>query len=276
MPQAASLPSVAASPSLPPPPWLIAALHLPALPGAPKNRLPVAQIAEQALADAAVLQEAGFTAVILENFHDTPFRKERADPETVAALAVVGAALRASCKLPFGFNVLRNDAFAALALCHATGGRFLRVNVLSGATVTDQGLIEGCADELLRRRAALGADSVAILADVDVKHAFALDRRPINLRARDLARRCGADALLVTGAATGLPPDPEELSAVAAAVAPTPVLAASGITPQSLPAMLKRCSGAIVGTSLKDPATGLLDRERCLAFTAPVATGRKA
>jgi uncharacterized protein len=266
MPQPASPPSGNAPPSLPSPPWLIAVLHLPALPGAPKCRQSVDQIAEQAVADAGVLQEAGFTAVLVENFHDTPFRKQQADPETVAALAVVGAALRASCRLPFGFNVLRNDPFAALALAHATGGRFLRVNVLSGATVTDQGLIEGRADELLRRRAALGAEAVAILADVDVKHAFALDRRPINLRARDLARRCGADGLLVTGAATGLPPDPEELSAVATAVAPTPVLAASGTTPQNLPALLKRCSGAIVGTALKDPATGRLDRERCLAY----------
>jgi predicted TIM-barrel enzyme len=53
---------------------------------------------------------------------------------------------------------------------------------------------------------------------------------------------------------------------VATAVAPTPVLAASGTTPQNLPALLKRCSGAIVGTALKDPATGRLDRERCLAY----------
>src|SRR5262249_18319577 len=150
--------------------------------------------------DARLLEQAGFTAVMLENFHDTPFRREHADPETIAALAVVGAKVRASCRLPLGFNVLRNDPFAALALAHATGGAFLRVNVLSGTTATDQGLIEGHADELLRRRAALGADAIAILADVDVKHGHALDRRPIALRARDLVKRCGADALLVTGA----------------------------------------------------------------------------
>jgi membrane complex biogenesis BtpA family protein len=266
MPPPASL-SPASAPSLPPPPWLIAVLHLPALPGAPQSRLPVAQIAEQAAADAELVQEAGFTALMLENFHDTPFRKERADAETVAAMAVVGAAVRAACRLPLGFNVLRNDPFAALALAHATGGSFVRVNVLSGASVTDQGLIEGCADELLRRRAALRAESIAILADVDVKHAFALDRRPLDQRARELGPRCGADAVLVTGAATGLPPDPEELSAVVTAVAPTPVLAASGTTPQNLSALFERCAGAIVGTSLKDPATGLLDRERCLAYT---------
>jgi len=267
MPQAAVSPSGAPAAGLPAPPWLIAVLHLPALPGAPGSRRSVAEIADEAAQDACTLEEAGFTAVLLENFHDTPFRRDQADPETVAALAVVGAAVGRASKMPFGFNVLRNDALASLALAHATGGRFIRVNVLSGSAATDQGLIEGRADELLRRRAALGAGSVAILADVDVKHAWALDRRPVPQRARDLARRSGADAVLVTGAATGLPPDPEELSAVATAVAPTPVLAGSGTTPQNVGAMLKRCAGAVVGTALKDPITGRLERARCLAYT---------
>jgi len=213
-----------------------------------------------------VLQEAGFSAVLLENFHDVPFRKEHADPETVAALAVIGSVVRAAVRLPLGFNVLRNDALAALALAHATGGSFVRVNVLAGAAATDQGLIEGRADELLRRRAALGAEAVAILADVDVKHATSLDRRPAPLRARDLVQRAGADAVLVTGAATGQAPDPDELSAVADAVAPVAVLAGSGTTPQTLAATLRRCSGAVVGTALKNPQTGRIERSRAVAY----------
>jgi uncharacterized protein len=255
-------PSLLAAPK----PWLVGVLHLPALPGAPAARLPVAQIAEQAAADARLLEETGFTAVLLENFHDTPFRKERADAETVAALAVVGAAVRSAMRLPLGFNVLRNDGLAALGIAHAAGGSFVRVNVLAGAAATDQGLIEGRADELLRRRAALPGAPVAVLADVDVKHATSLDRRPAPLRARDLVSRSGADVVLVTGAATGQPPDPEELSAVADAVAPAPVLAGSGTTPQNLAATLRRCSGAIVGTALKNPQTGRIERSRALAY----------
>jgi len=266
MPPAPS--ATAAPPSLlaAPRPWLVGVLHLPALPGAPAARLPVAEIAARAAEDAALLAEAGFSAVLLENFHDTPFRKERADPETVAALAVVGAAVRAAVRLPLGFNVLRNDGAAALAVALATGGSFVRVNVLAGVAATDQGLVEGRADELLRRRAALGAGAVAILADVDVKHATSLDRRPAALRARDLVARAGADALLVTGPATGLPPDPEELSAVADAVAPVAVLAGSGTSATSLAATLRRCSGAVVGTALKNPQTGRLDRARAVAY----------
>ena len=248
-----------------PTPWLIGVLHLPALPGAPEATLPVDTIAERAAEDADQLRRAGFTAVLIENFHDRPFRRERADPETVAAMAVVASRVRAAVDLPLGVNVLRNDALSALGICAGAGASFLRVNVLAGAAVTDQGLVEGRADELLRRRHALGRD-VAILADVDVKHATALDTRPIAERARDLVGRARADAVLVTGSATGQPVDLEQLSAVAEAIAPAPALAASGATASRLPELLRRCAGAIVGTALQHPGTGRIDPARARAF----------
>lgn len=246
-------------------PWLIGVLHLPALPGAPAARLPVERIAEQAVEDATVLAASGFTAVMVENFHDVPFRPGTVDPETVAALAVVAAAVRRAVAIPVGVNVLRNDARAALGVAVASSASFLRVNVLAGAAVTDQGLVEGRADTLLRHRAALGAD-VAILADVDCKHATSLDTRPSPLRAADLVHRSGADAVLVTGPATGLPVDAPTLEAVARAIAPTPVLAASGVTPDTLAGILQHCAGVIVGTGLKDPSSGRIDRVRADAY----------
>lgn len=251
-------------------PWLIGVLHLPALPGAPAARLPVDVIARQAAEDALVLVESGFTAVMVENFHDVPFHAGSVEPETVAAMAVVTAAVRRAIDAPVGVNVLRNDALAALGVAVACGASFLRVNVLAGAAVTDQGLIEGRADTLLRRRTALGAD-VAILADVDCKHATSLDTRPQALRAADLVRRAGADAVLVTGQATGLPVDLEILEEVAQAVFPTPTLAASGTTPDTLSQVLARCSGVVVGTALKDPESGRIDRVRASAYLRSLA-----
>jgi uncharacterized protein len=248
-----------------PAPWLIAVLHLPALPGAPEATLPVQAVAERAAEDALQLERAGFTAVLVENFHDRPFRRDRVEPETVAALAVIVSQIRRAVGLPVGVNVLRNDALSALGVCAAAGGSFLRVNVLSGAAATDQGLIEGRADELLRRRAALG-QPVAILADVDVKHATSLDTRPVAERARDLVGRARADAVLVTGPATGQPVDLERLSSVAEAIAPAPALAASGATARALPELLRRCAGVVVGTALEHPVTGRIDPARAAAF----------
>ena len=61
-------------------------------------------------------------------------------PDTVvvaAAMTAAGRAIRAAVKVPIGFNVLRNDARAALALCTACGGSFIRVNVHTGAMLTE-------------------------------------------------------------------------------------------------------------------------------------------
>jgi membrane complex biogenesis BtpA family protein len=248
-----------------PTPWLVAVLHLPPLPGAPRSEQSMPAIVEQAVGEARTLAEAGFDALLLENFHDTPFRPARVDPETVACMAVTAHAVISAVDRPVGVNVLRNDALAALGVAVASGARFVRVNVLAGAAVTDQGLVQGEAAELLRRRSRLRAD-VAILADVDVKHATSLDDRPVPLRAVELGRRSGADAVLVTGEATGRPVDLDQLSAVAESVAPTPVLAASGVRQSNLPEVLRRCSGVIVGSALQDPQTGRIDAERARRF----------
>ncbi len=218
-----------------------------------------------------MLQECGFTAVMIENFHDAPFRAEQVDPETIAAMAVIAREVVDAVNVPVGINVLRNDALAALGVATASGADFLRVNVLCGEAATDQGRIVGRADELMRRRAALGS-SVTILADVDVKHATSLDTRPLAVRARDLVARGGAHAVLVTGDATGHAADLQTLDDVSRAVAPSPVLAASGTDPEGIAETLRHCHGAIVGTALKDPETGRLQRGQALAFVAAART----
>lgn len=248
-----------------PRPWLIGVLHLPALPGAPGAAVPIEDAIRHAVEDALILQDLGFTALMVENFHDVPFPAGDAAPETIASMAVVTHAVREAVEIPVGVQVLRNDALAGLGIAVSTGASFIRVNVLAGAAVTDQGLIQGQADVLLRRRAALGAD-VMILADVDVKHATSLDRRPLTQRAADLATRAGADAVLVTGGATGAPVDLEELAAVSAAVDPIPVLAASGTTPDTLRATLDRCAGTLVGSALKGEKSERIDRIRAATY----------
>src|SRR5439155_3612800 len=106
-------------------------------------------------------------------------------------------------QLPIGFNVLRNDPCAALALCTACNGSFIRVNVHTGAMLTDQGLIEGNAFETLRYRERICPDAL-ILADVHVKHAVPLGNWALEAAARDTVERGLADALIVSGGGTGL------------------------------------------------------------------------
>lgn len=127
---------------------------------------------KRATADALAYEKGGADALIIENYGDVPFTPGRVPAETVAAMSAVGVYLRevAGVSLPLGYNVLRNDPASALGLAAVSRGRFVRVNVHSGAMVTDQGVIEGRAFETVRLRQRLSPE-VAIWADVHVKHA---------------------------------------------------------------------------------------------------------
>jgi uncharacterized protein len=198
--------------------------------------------------DAAALAAGGVDAVLVENFGDAPFHPDAVPPETVAALCLAVAEVRRTIDLPVGVNVLRNDARAALGVAAAAGATFIRVNVHTGAMLTDQGWISGRAHETVRQRAVLAGD-VAILADVLVKHAVAPAGLDVAAAAQDTWERGGADALIVTGSATGAAAEPARLRAVRAAVADAPLLVGSGVTEANAAAMLELAAGAIIGSA---------------------------
>jgi hypothetical protein len=154
------------------------------------------------------------------------------------------AELRREVRLPFGVNVLRNDALSAIAIAAATGAAFIRVNIHTGAAVTDQGIIEGDAYATLRKRAAL-APEVLIFADHLVKHAIPMGE----MSAKDLRLRGLADAIIVTGTETGAAADPSRLRELREVV-DAPLLVGSGLTADNA-AQFADADGAIVGTSIK-------------------------
>src|SRR6478752_6167314 len=133
-------------------PLFIGVIHLKPLPGSPRWQGDLGAVIASALADAHAYERGGAQAVCIENFGDLPFTKGPVGPETIAVMAAAGCAVRKAIKLPLGFNVLRNDPLAALALCAACEGSFIRVNVHTGAMITDQGIIESNAFETLRYR----------------------------------------------------------------------------------------------------------------------------
>jgi len=252
---------------------VVGVVHLPPLPGSPRWGGDFAAVLERARADLLALAEGGVDAAIVENFGDAPFRPGAVEPETVAAMARALAELRPLTALPLGVNVLRNDAAAALALAAvcAGPGAFIRVNVHSGAMVTDQGVIEGRADRTLRRRRELGAErDVALLADVLVKHAAPLGAVSLEDAARDAVERGLADGLILSGAGTGRPTDLDEVRRVRAALPDAPLLVGSGVTEDTIREALAVADGVIVGTSLKvgGVTTAPVDAERVRRLVA--------
>ena len=208
------------------------------------------ELVQRAAREALVLEDAGFHALIIENFGDVPFFPTQVPPVVVACMTACAREVRRAVDIPIGINVLRNDPHAALAVAVASSADFIRVNVHCSARLTDQGLIEGEAHHTLRERHALGADRIALYCDVDVKHAAPIASRDIADEAEELVERAMADAVLVTGQGTGKSVRLEDLRKVRARVQ-APVLAASGVTLQSMDETLAACDGVIIGSALR-------------------------
>jgi hypothetical protein len=229
---------------------LIGVVHLRPLPGSPRWRGELEAVIDFAVNDARAYERGGAHALFVENFGDVPFTRGCVAPETIAAMAAAGRAIRQAVKLPVGFNVLRNDARAALALCGVCGGEFIRVNVHTGAMLTDQGLIEGNAYETLRYRQRI-CPGTQVFADVHVKHAVPLGNWTIADAARDTVERGLADALIVSGAGTGLAADLADVEQVRRTCPATKVLLGSGVSLENIRDFLPVADGFIVASSLK-------------------------
>ncbi|WP_336035426.1 BtpA/SgcQ family protein [Halobacterium yunchengense] len=248
-------------------------VHLDALPGAPCFDGDRAAVREAALRDARRLEAGGVDAVLVENFGDAPFHADSVPKHVVASMAALVREVVAEVDVPVGANVLRNDAEAAVSVAAAAGADFVRVNVHTGARLTDQGVVEGDAAETMRLRDHLDAD-VAVFADVDVKHSAALADRPLGEAVDELIERGLADGLVASGPGTGAGADLDHVRAVADArddVDPdVPVFVGSGVTQETVGETLDAADGAIVGTALKagGETTAPVDEDRVRALVA--------
>ncbi|MDP3984907.1 MAG: BtpA/SgcQ family protein [Acidimicrobiia bacterium] len=253
-------------------PSLIGMVHLRPLPGSPAYRDDFREVMAAASDDSQTLAEAGFPAVMVENFGDAPFFAEAVPAVTVAAMTMVVAAVADAAGVPVGLNVLRNDALAALSVAAVTGAGFVRVNVLTGTMYTDQGLISGRAAEVARLRRSL-CPQVGVLADVFVKHASPPFGLTIEQAGADTWERGGADALIVSGAGTGAEPDLDDARRLRAAVGGAMILVGSGAAADNIARLAEVADGAIIGTSLKEDGrvTGPVDPRRAAATVAAAA-----
>ncbi|MEM9862608.1 MAG: BtpA/SgcQ family protein [Myxococcota bacterium] len=259
---------------------LIGVLHVPAMPGDPRGARGAEGFAaarDFALRDAEAYRNGGVETLVVENFGSAPFGKgdasSRLPPHQVAALSLVARRL-IDDGFTVGINCLRNDARSAVGIAAATGASFVRINVHTGAYVTDQGLIEGEAAATLRYRSELGAH-VAIAADVLVKHAAPLVPIDAPIAAEEAFDRGLADAIIVSGTGTGAPVDEATLDGVLEGAAGRPVWIGSGLTIESAPHLSKKVTAAIVGTAAKKGGTlhNPVNAERVRALNDAFRTG---
>jgi len=232
---------------------LIGMVHVGALPGTPRHDRSLDALLAQAGADAEALRTAGFDAILVENMHDVPYLRREVGPEIVACMSILVRGIRESVDLPVGVQILAGANRAALAVAQAAGAGFIRAEGFSYAAVADEGLLEEAdAGPLLRYRRAIGADDVAILADVRKKHSAHAITADVPLEEQVATMEfMGADGVVVTGSATGAPTDQEQLAGAAGASG-LPTIVGSGASPESIGALLDAADAVIVGSSVKD------------------------
>ncbi|MEH2289462.1 photosystem I biogenesis protein BtpA [Nostoc sp.] len=229
---------------------IIGVVHLLPLPTSPRWGGSLKAVIDRAEQEAAALASGGVDGLIIENFFDAPFTKNQVDPVVVSAMTIVVQRIQNLLTLPIGLNVLRNDAKSAIAIASCVQAQFIRVNVLTGVMATDQGLIEGEAYQLLRYRRELGCD-VKILADVLVKHARPLSSPNLTVAVKDTIERGLADGVILSGWATGSPPNLEDLELACGAAKGTPVFIGSGANWENIDTLMQAADGVIVSSSLK-------------------------
>lgn len=235
-------------------PPIIGMVHLHSLPGSPNYGGNLADVIDKALTDARTLAEAGVDALLVENLHDYPYYPETIEPETVASVAVCARAVAEQHDLPMGINILRNSWKASLGIAAAVGAKFIRLNVLTDAMITDQGMINGAAHLAVRYRKEIGAQDVLILADLLSKHSAPIAPRPVPVMAADMLKRGGADGIIISGHDSSQPPSQERLQAIKEAIPDAPVILGSGMTAEHAPTYAKVADGAVFGWGAKPNA----------------------
>ena len=231
---------------------IIGVIHVGALPGTPASSLGVEALTELAVREAALYRDGGVDGLMVENMHDVPYLRGGVGPEVVAAMAIVARAVKSEAGLPVGVQILAGANLESVAVAHAAGLDYVRVEAYAFAHVADEGLIQSSAAELLRFRRKIGAEGVRVWADVKKKHSAHAITADVSL-----GETCATvefmrgDAVIVSGSATGEPPRAADVSE-AKSHCQIPVLLGSGVTPENVAEFYTDADGFIVGTYFKE------------------------
>lgn len=228
---------------------IIGALHFCPLLGYPDFSC-MEFVLKKAIFDLRTFEEGGVDAIIIENNYDLPHRITVAH-ETVAAMTFLAIELRKYTGLPMGINVLWNDYEAALSIAKVAKLIFVRIPVFVDSVWTKFGDIYGKANEVITYRKRIQAEGIALLTDIQVKHAKMLNPNKTIGESAHQAVKAGSDGLVITGRWTGDAPNINELITARREVGSFPIIIGSGADSENIKVLMQYADGVIVSTSLK-------------------------
>jgi len=230
---------------------VIGMIHVGALPGTPGSRLPMREVEAQAVAECRVYRDGGVHGIAIENMHDVPYLRGGVGPEITAAMTIVARAVKAESGLPCGIQILAGANHEALAVAHAASLDFVRVEGYAFAHVADEGIIQSSAASLLRFRRAIGAERVQVWADVKKKHSSHAITADVDVGETAAAVEfMRADAVIVTGSATGEEASEADIDAVKRRCR-LPLFIGSGVSADNFATFARLANGFIVGSYFK-------------------------
>lgn len=256
---------------------IIGMLHLPPLPGSYNyDGQTLDEIVEQTLHEADILASSGFDGFLMQNAGDRPASLEVC-PEKIAYMSVIGAAVRrAHPTIPLGVNVCWNVPKATIAVCHAAGGAFIRLeHVYIGMAITAHGPVYGCAYEATQFLKLLDAKHIRIFADVYEAHSVPIGRMPIEQAARQATGACQAHVVIITGSTFA--ESMEMIQAIKQSSPAMTVILGGGSDPANVGKALCQADGIIVGRSLKTRPDVMapIDRGKAQAYMEAVMRARR-
>jgi membrane complex biogenesis BtpA family protein len=242
-------------------PLVIGAVHLPPMPGSGHPQaVSVQQALAHAIRQAGMAVRCGVPAIYLQDLGDVP-QAPQVEAHTIANLSMITAEIRRQYPvLLIGICLMSHAAQPPLAIAQAANAHFVRLKVYVGTMVKAEGVLNGCAYEAIQYRARLGAQDIAILADVYDRTGQPLGRMPLVEQARQAVVFGRADGLILTGAT--LDESLAMLTEVRQANLDVPLLLGGSASLEHLAAILDVADGIIVSSTFKKK--GVFDRQGSL------------
>jgi len=249
-------------------------IALPALPGCPEFT-DMESIIQRALSDLETLEHGGVDAVCVENDYDRPHQLI-VSPEVAASFTRIAHEISQHAKVPVGLQVLLNDWRASLSIAKVINARFVRLDFFVDRVRIQAGVIEPEPEAVIAFRKQIGAETIALFTDVQVKYSELLEPGKRLRSSVHQAIAQGSDAIVVSGKFTGDGPALDDVREAREAAAEFPVLIGSGTTVQNVRELFRHADGAIVGTAFKRSTASeeLVVPERVKEFMDVVRTIR--
>lgn len=230
---------------------LIGMIHTAANPGTFKHKTSVKEIVNSALAEAKIYEKYGFETVMIENMHDLPYLNRDVGHEVSTLMSIIGYEIKEKTNLNCGIQILAGANKQALASAKAGGLDFIRAESYVFSHIADEGIMHSDAGELKRYQKMIHAEEILIFTDVKKKHSSHSITSDIHIKEYAKAAEFFlSDALIVTGASTGIEANVEDVNAVIDSVT-IPVLIGSGIDICNFEKYFKYCDGFIIGSHFK-------------------------